>query len=257
MLLYAYDSSAGRFHEVARGLVGRLGRARQGAISVQVLQEFYVNAVAKIAVRLTPEQARAPGGVEPLGEALTLASDALAASAISEDNGISFWDAMIVRSASELGCPRALDAGSQRRTGDRRRPHRQPVRRPLTDEQRHAVARPGELAEPSSNARAPVCAERGPARCDPQRGPRPVRCEPLRSLPELGGPLAWPDVEGAVSVLTFADAFTGAAALGPPGARQGGAGARLASSGDRTCAAGRHPRPPTPASAARRGRRRR
>ena len=107
VLLYAYDSSAGRFHDVARELVGRLGRARQGAISVQVLQEFYVNAVAKIAVRLTPEQAR--GRLVVLSRWAThspMASDVLAASAISEDNGISFWDAMIVRSASELGCPR-------------------------------------------------------------------------------------------------------------------------------------------------------
>lgn len=107
VLLYAYDSSAGRFHDVALELVGRLGRARQGAVSVQVLQEFYVNAVAKIAVRLTPEQAR--GRLVVLSRWAThspMAGDVLAASAISEDNGISFWDAMIVRSASELGCPR-------------------------------------------------------------------------------------------------------------------------------------------------------
>jgi predicted nucleic acid-binding protein len=107
VLLYAYDSSAGRFHDVAGELVGRLGRARQGAISVQVLQEFYVNAVTKIAVRLTPEQAR--GRLVVLSRWTThspMAGDVVAASAISEDNGISFRDAMIVRSASELGCPR-------------------------------------------------------------------------------------------------------------------------------------------------------
>lgn len=58
------------------------------------------------AVRLTPEQARARLVV--LSRWAThspMAGDVLAASAISEDNGISFWDAMIVRSASELGCP--------------------------------------------------------------------------------------------------------------------------------------------------------
>ena len=58
VLLYAYDSSAGDRHDTARELVGGLGRNRQGAISVQVLQEFYVNAVGKIAERLTPDQAR-------------------------------------------------------------------------------------------------------------------------------------------------------------------------------------------------------
>lgn len=54
VLLYAYDTSAGARHEAARELVSRLGRARRGALSVQVLQEFYVNAVRKIASPLTP-----------------------------------------------------------------------------------------------------------------------------------------------------------------------------------------------------------
>lgn len=29
----------------------------------------------------------------------------IAATAISEDHHLSFWDAMIIRSASEIGCP--------------------------------------------------------------------------------------------------------------------------------------------------------
>lgn len=47
VLLYAYDPAAGTRHETARELLGRLGRRRDGALSVQVLQEFYVNAVRK------------------------------------------------------------------------------------------------------------------------------------------------------------------------------------------------------------------
>jgi predicted nucleic acid-binding protein len=44
VLLYAYDRSAGARHIRAAQLVGALGADRRGAISIQVLQEFYVNA---------------------------------------------------------------------------------------------------------------------------------------------------------------------------------------------------------------------
>jgi predicted nucleic acid-binding protein len=105
VVLYAYDTSAGPRHEAARGLMSRLGRARAGALSVQVLQEFYVNATAKVAKRL--EQADAARRVQALSRWSVhspMASDVSAAITISGENQISFWDAMIVRSASELGC---------------------------------------------------------------------------------------------------------------------------------------------------------
>lgn len=105
VVLYAYDASAGDRHLAARELVGRLGRQRLGAVSVQVLQEFYVNAVAKIAHPLSPEEARRR--LQVLGRWRVhspLPADVLAASAIAEEHRISFWDAMIVRSAAELGC---------------------------------------------------------------------------------------------------------------------------------------------------------
>ncbi|MGQ0680478.1 MAG: PIN domain-containing protein [Actinomycetota bacterium] len=107
VLLYAYDTSAGARHERARELIGRLGRTRQGALSVQVLQEFYVNATAKVAVPLRPDVARQR--IEVLGRWPTHAptvNDVIAASMISEGHRISFWDAMIIRSAAEMGCPR-------------------------------------------------------------------------------------------------------------------------------------------------------
>jgi predicted nucleic acid-binding protein len=105
IVLYAYDTSQAGRHSIARELVGRLGRERIGALSVQVLQEFYVNAVSKIEKRLTPSQARDRIRVlsrwtvhEPV------AADVIAASTISEAHQISFWDAMIVRSAAASGC---------------------------------------------------------------------------------------------------------------------------------------------------------
>jgi predicted nucleic acid-binding protein len=107
VVIYAYDTSAGPRHEAARELLTRLGRTRTGALSVQVLQEFYVNAVGKIAVRLTPEQASAR--LRTLARwpvHSPTAADVLAAAAISTQAQISFWDAMIARSAAELGCVR-------------------------------------------------------------------------------------------------------------------------------------------------------
>lgn len=105
ILLYAYDTSAGDRHTMAHSLVSTLGRTRTGALSVQVLQEFYVNAVGKIARPLTPTEGRdrlrilarwtvhAPG-----------ADDIIAATRIADEHQLSFWDAMIVRSAVALGC---------------------------------------------------------------------------------------------------------------------------------------------------------
>ena len=105
VLLYAYDPSAGEKHLRARTLVGELGRARRGALSVQVLQEFYVNVVRKIAVPLSPSDAR--DRIRMLSRWTVhspLAHDVISGTEISEQHQISLWDAMIVRSASELGC---------------------------------------------------------------------------------------------------------------------------------------------------------
>lgn len=105
VLLYAYDASAGHRHVAARELMARLGRARLGVLSVQVMQEFYVNAVKKIAVRLSPDEARARlRTFQHWPTHSPLPTDVIAATTISEDNDVSFWDAMIVRSASEMSC---------------------------------------------------------------------------------------------------------------------------------------------------------
>lgn len=105
VLLYAYDVQASERHTRARDLVGRLGREQRGALSVQVLQEFYVNATRKIAVPLPPE--RALERLRVLSRWRThapLPHDVLAAAEIATEHQLSFWDAMVIRSASELGC---------------------------------------------------------------------------------------------------------------------------------------------------------
>ncbi|MBS1675465.1 MAG: PIN domain-containing protein [Actinobacteria bacterium] len=105
ILLHAYDVGAGVRHDQAAELLTRLGRARTGVISVQVLQEFHVNATRKIAVPLTPSAARDRVRVLSLWHVHTpTPDDVLAASELAEHAQLSFWDAMIVRSAAVSGC---------------------------------------------------------------------------------------------------------------------------------------------------------
>lgn len=105
ILLCAYDVAAGERHEAANSLVDRLWRERRGAISVQVLQEFYVNATRKVAKTIDPEAA-----ADTLKSLVRwrvhspLPDDVIAAATISRHHRLSFWDAMIVRSAAELRC---------------------------------------------------------------------------------------------------------------------------------------------------------
>lgn len=105
VLLYAYDVHAGERHQRARELVGRIGRERRGVLSIQILQEFYVNAVKKIAVPLDPDTARER--IRALSRwpvHSPTPDDVLVATEVSEQQQLSFWDAMVLRSAEVMGC---------------------------------------------------------------------------------------------------------------------------------------------------------
>lgn len=105
VLLYGYDTGAGQRHDRAVDLISRLGRTRSGALSVQVLQEFYVNATRNIAVPLSPSSARERVRALSLWQVHTPGPiDVLAASELAEQSQLSFWDAMTVRSAAQSGC---------------------------------------------------------------------------------------------------------------------------------------------------------
>ena len=105
ILVYAHDVTAGDKHAVARALVEELWEARDGCLSVQVLQEFFVTTTRKI-----PKPLDLPAAAQII-EDLThwhvhtpAAADVLAAIDIHQRMGTSFWDAMILRSAKELEC---------------------------------------------------------------------------------------------------------------------------------------------------------
>jgi predicted nucleic acid-binding protein len=105
VLVYAHDESAGGKHDQARDLVEQLWASREGSLSVQVLQEFFVTVTRKIARPLDAEAAKAIiADFSRWYVHAPAADDVLAAISIHQQTGISFWDAMIVRSAAEIGC---------------------------------------------------------------------------------------------------------------------------------------------------------
>ena len=105
VLLYAYDPSAGERHALALELVSRLGRERQGTLSIQVLQEFYVNAVRKIAKPLKPQSAENFVRRLLVRKPLAITSELLlAGAALSRRYHMSYWDSAIVAAAMVLGC---------------------------------------------------------------------------------------------------------------------------------------------------------
>ncbi len=103
VLLYAFDREAGAKRWIALQLVDRLWREGKGCVSLQVLEEFYVTAARKL--KMKPSYALRQ--VRRLGK-WTMdrpsLEDVLAAIEIHRRCRISYWDALIVRSAAKQGC---------------------------------------------------------------------------------------------------------------------------------------------------------
>jgi predicted nucleic acid-binding protein len=105
ILVYAYDSSTGEKHQHAKSLLKQLWERKAGCLSVQVLQELHVNLTRKVAFPLEFEAA-----AQIIADLCTWqvhvpdGADVLAAIRLQQRYQLSFWDAMIIRSAAELGC---------------------------------------------------------------------------------------------------------------------------------------------------------
>lgn len=105
ILVYAYDSSSGKKHEIAKMLLKQLWVSKTGCLSVQVLQEFYVTITRKTVFLM--DSYAATKVVEDFSKWQLFtpnAADVLGAIRIENRNQLSFWDAMIIRAASESGC---------------------------------------------------------------------------------------------------------------------------------------------------------
>jgi predicted nucleic acid-binding protein len=105
ILLYAYDVEAIDKRRIAADLIRRVWDAGTGALSTQVLQEFYVNVTAKIPSPLSPSEARAVVSQYFVWHVeLNTPASVIHASEIQERNRLSFWDALIVAAAARAGC---------------------------------------------------------------------------------------------------------------------------------------------------------
>ncbi len=115
ILIYAHDLDAGRKHTVAKAALRDLWDRRSGALSPQVLQEFYVNVTRKIATPLSKPAARAVVDAYACWCIDVTAADVMTAFRIEDEAGIGFWDAMIVAAARKARAARllseALNAG--------------------------------------------------------------------------------------------------------------------------------------------------
>ena len=105
VLIYAHDVSAGDKHIRAQELIRELWQSGEGCLSIQVLQEFYVNATQKVTRLLTPDiAAQIVGDLAVWQVHRPGVEDVLNAIRMQNRYQISFWDAMIIASAIQLGC---------------------------------------------------------------------------------------------------------------------------------------------------------
>ena len=106
VLVYAHDGTAGTKGRRARELVQDLWRTGEGCLSVQVLQELFVTLTRKVPLPLEVDGAAViVSDFSAWRTHAPRASDVMEAIDIHRLSGISFWDAMIVRSAAKLACP--------------------------------------------------------------------------------------------------------------------------------------------------------
>jgi predicted nucleic acid-binding protein len=108
VLAYAHDASEARKQPIAAALLAGLWQRRSGALSTQVLQEFYVVATRKFDPPFSRSAAREI--VALYGEWPVVQVDVpliLAASVLEERQQMSFWDALILEAARRSGAKRA------------------------------------------------------------------------------------------------------------------------------------------------------
>lgn len=100
LLVYAYDSSAGRKRKVSSEILSLLWQHRTGILSTQVLQEFFVSLTQKVRNPILPETAREI--VSDLLRWPLVVNDGkniLRAIDFQVKYHFSFWDSLIVQAA--------------------------------------------------------------------------------------------------------------------------------------------------------------
>lgn len=108
VLIYAHDADSPAKRQVANRLLDELWRERNGALSVQVLQEFYVNVTRKIARPLPKASARRVVDAYAIWAVDITPAEISSAFRIEDQARIGFWDALIVACAMKSGATKIV-----------------------------------------------------------------------------------------------------------------------------------------------------
>lgn len=108
VLIYAHDIEAKAKHETARNTLRQLWHDRTGVLSMQVLQEFYVNVTRKIRSPLPKNTARRIVNTYSIWCTETTPAEISEAFRIEDEARIGFWDALVIASALKSGAVRIV-----------------------------------------------------------------------------------------------------------------------------------------------------
>jgi len=108
VLVYAHDNKEGRKQEAAKKILSDLSEHRSGALSMQVLQEFYTTARRKLASSLPKDEARAIVNDFAQWCVETTPAEITRAFQIEDEARIGFWDALIIAAAIKSGATRII-----------------------------------------------------------------------------------------------------------------------------------------------------
>ena len=109
ILVYAHDLDASVKHDQAAEIVSQLWESRNGVLSTQVLQEFYVTLTRKVSSTLSKLEARKL--LQKYSNWQVVLNDSAIisqASEIEESYNLSFWDALIISAAYSQDVPMIL-----------------------------------------------------------------------------------------------------------------------------------------------------
>ena len=108
VLVYAYDIDAGNKRSTANRVLSELWDKDSGALSMQVLQEFYSTVTRKLASPLHKDEARLIVNYYAHWCVATTPDEIKRAFQIEDEARINFWDAMIIAAAIKSGATRIL-----------------------------------------------------------------------------------------------------------------------------------------------------
>ena len=114
VLVTSRDATERRKQPKASAWLGHLWRAREGRLSIQVLQEYYVTVTRKLTPGLQADVARRDVSLLQAWRPVVIDEAIVEDAFVGEDRwGLSFWDALIVSAARAAGCPHLLSEDLQ------------------------------------------------------------------------------------------------------------------------------------------------